>query len=151
MVRIMRNVTMNFFWKSRFWSIWVKIRVFPIINVDQNGYLKVVPMHILYFGLHHQCVIFWKVNTWNDYVLKHIEKAILKLDILPPEMKLWNTKALRWSFKYCMSSLECVSWYSTLEAFRSLPSLIYPATLYPMFCQWMIWFVSDSFGQTFRV
>jgi hypothetical protein len=56
-------------------------------------------MHILYFILYHQCVVFWKINTRFYCVLKHTEKAILKLHILPPRNEVMEHKSFEVRFQ----------------------------------------------------
>ncbi len=50
-------------------------------------------MHVLYLFLHHQCVVFQKVHTRKDYVLKQIGNGIFESLVLPPKDEVMEQKS----------------------------------------------------------
>jgi hypothetical protein len=78
---------------------WVYQGAWGCVNMDQNVYLEVVPMHVLYLIICHQCIIIWKIHTRNDCVLKHIDKWILELDVLPPRYEVMKHKIFQARFQ----------------------------------------------------
>lgn len=99
MARIIKDIILHFFQQPRFWIGWVIIRVLFIGYVHKNAYFEVVLVHVLYLILYHQGVVLKKINTRNNCVFRHINKAILELDILPPRNEVMEHKGFQMRFQ----------------------------------------------------
>jgi len=67
MAIVIRNIIMNFFKDLGVWVNMIIVWIAAIGNVNQNGHLEVMPMHILNFILNFR-VVFLKINA-RDLVM----------------------------------------------------------------------------------